>query len=116
MNFDRVLEEGGASFPVIERTLPDGGRVAFFREYDLAALPERVLFKTRLVTPAGERRAAWPLVPLRREELIRYFSDAGLREIRDHGDYSRVPYASDSPALILLARQGPPAGAAPPSS
>ena len=107
VNFDRVLEEGSASFPVIERTLPGGSRIAFFREYDLSALPEHILFKTRLVTPAGERRAAWPLVPLRRDELIRYFREAGLREICDYGDYSRVPYAKDSPALILLALRGP---------
>ena len=103
VNFDRVLEEGSASFPVIERTQPGGSRIAFFREYDLSALPEHILFKTRLVTHAGECRAAWPLVPLRRDELIRYFRETGLREIRDYGDYSRVPYAKDSPALILHA-------------
>lgn len=35
VNFDRILAEGRAAFPVIERALPDGGRIAFFREYDL---------------------------------------------------------------------------------
>ena len=106
VNFDRVLEEGSASFPVIERALPDGGRVAFFREYDLGALPAHILFRTRLVTPAGERRAAWPLVPLRRDQLLRYFEEAGLGEIRDFGDYDRLPFARNSPALILLAQRG----------
>jgi len=41
-----------------------------------------------------------------REELVRYFEEAGLREISEYGDYSRVPYAGDSPALILLAPHG----------
>ena len=78
VNFDRVLDERRAAFPVIERVLPDGGRVAFFREYDWEALPGRLLFKTRLVTPVGEHRAAWPLLPLRREEVVRCVGDAGL--------------------------------------
>jgi SAM-dependent methyltransferase len=103
VNFDRVLEEGHASFPVIGRTLPDGGRIAFHREYDLGALPEHILFKTRLVTPGGERRAAWPLVPLRRDDLLRYLSDAGLRGVDAFGDYGRQPFARNSPALILEA-------------
>ena len=105
VNFDRVLAEGSATFPVIERELPEGGRLAFFREYDLGGLPERVLFKTRLVTPAGERRAAWPLAPLRRDELIGHLGGAGLAEVEEYGDYSRVPFTTGSPALILVARR-----------
>ena len=108
VNFDRVLEEGSASFPVLERTAPDGGRVAFYREYDLGALPEHILFKTRLVTPEGEREAAWTLVPLRRDELVGYFREAGFHEIHDFGDYNRIPFARNSPALILLAQRGQP--------
>lgn len=103
VNFDRVLEERSAAFPVIERTLPDGGRIAFHREYDLSELPERVLFKTRLLTPAGERLGAWPLVPLRRGELSGFLEEAGLADVSAFGDYSRVPFEAKSPALILLA-------------
>jgi glycine/sarcosine N-methyltransferase len=109
VNFDRILDEGSASFPVIERTLPDAGRVAFYREYDLAALPERLLFRTRLVTPQGEQRDAWPLVPLRREEIAQFLCEAGLPAIRAFGDYDRLPFAGNSPALILLAQRGEPA-------
>ena len=104
VNYDRVLAEGRSAFPVIERTLPDGGRVAFFREYDMGESPERVLNRTRLVTPAGERRAEWPLVPLRREEIVRFMRQAGLTGIREYGDYDRSPYASTSPALIAVGR------------
>ena len=102
VNFDRVLDEGRASFPVIERVLPDGGRVAFFREYDLEGLPERLLFKTRLVTPVGERRAAWPLLPLRREEIVRCVGDAGLSGVQLLGDYDGNPFSGGSPALIIV--------------
>jgi hypothetical protein len=62
------------------------------------------------VTPAGERRAAWPLVPLRRDDLLRCCEEAGLREMRDFGDYDRLPFARNSPALILLAQREQPAG------
>jgi hypothetical protein len=44
-------------------------------------------------------------VPLRRDELLRFFEDAGLHDIRDFGDYDRLPFAGDSPALILLAQR-----------
>jgi SAM-dependent methyltransferase len=106
VNFDKVLAAGASSFPVIERTLPGGGRIAFQREYDLSGLPARILFKTRLGTPAGEHGAAWPLVPLRREELAHLMRDAGLEPAEEYGDYSRVPFAADSPALILVGRRG----------
>lgn len=107
VNFDRILAEGRASFPVIERTLPGGDRIAFHREYDLGALPESILFRTRLVTPAGERLAAWPLVPLRREILVQMQNEAGLPAVREFGDYDRTPFTGASPALILLAQREP---------
>lgn len=102
VNFDRVLDEGRAAFPVIERVLPDGGRVTFFREYDREALPGRLLFKTRLVTPVGEHQAAWPLLPLRREEVTRCVDDAGLGDIQVLGDYDCSPFSGTSPALIVV--------------
>lgn len=105
VNFDKVLAEAGSSFPVIERALADGGRISFHREYDLRGLPGQILFKTRLATPAGERCASWPLVPLRRDELVGFLRDAGLAEIEEYGDYSRVPFTTGSPALILVARR-----------
>jgi SAM-dependent methyltransferase len=106
VNFDTVAAEGRGVFPVIERALPGGGRISFHREYDLGCLPDHILFRTRLVTPAGERSAAWPLVPLRRDELVRFARDAGLDEIVVFGDYGRVPFAAESPALILVAQRG----------
>ncbi|MHB8834839.1 MAG: hypothetical protein ACYC9Y_03930 [Candidatus Methylomirabilia bacterium] len=109
VNFDQVLDEGRAAFPVIERVLPDGGRIAFFREYDWVELPGRLLFKTLLVTPAGERRAAWPLLPLRREEVVRYVDDAGFSGIQVLGDHDRSPFSGASPALIVVGeRRQPP--------
>jgi SAM-dependent methyltransferase len=112
VNFDRVLDGRSAPFPVIERTLPGGGRVSFFREYDRGGLPGHVLFKTRLVTPAGEQRAAWPLVPLRRGELVRYCAAAGLHGLLEYGDYDRAPFSPDSPALILVGHLERPAARA----
>lgn len=106
VNYDRVLEEGRSAFPVIERTLPDGGRVAFYREYDLDGLPERVLNKTRLATPGGESRAAWPLVPLRRDEVVGFLREAGLADIREFGDYDRSPFSRTAPALIVVGQAG----------
>ena len=108
VNFDRILEAGGFSFPVIERELPRGGRIVFHREYDLTTLPERILFKTRLESPAGERCATWPLVPLRWEELLHDLGEAGLQDALEFGDYDRQPYERNSPALILLARRAEP--------
>lgn len=108
VNFDRVLDEGRAAFPVIERVLPDGGHVAFFREYDRDALPGRLLFKTRLVTPFGERQAAWPLLPLRREEVVHCVGDAGLSGIQVLGDYDRSPYSGTSPACIIVGERSTP--------
>ena len=102
VNFDRVLDEGRAAFPIIERVLPDGGRVAFFREYDWDALPGRLLFKTRLVTPAGEHQAAWPLLPLRREEVVHCVGAAGFSGTQVFGDYDRSPFSGTSPALIVV--------------
>ena len=102
VNFDRVLDERRAAFPVIERILPDGGRLAFFREYDWDALPGRLLFKTRLETPVGTRQAAWPLLPLRREEVVRLVAEAGLPGIQVLGDYDRTPFSASAPALIVV--------------
>lgn len=94
-----------------ERLLPDGGRVTFFREYDREALPGRLLFKTRLVTPVGEHQAAWPLLPLRREEVTRCVDDAGLGGIQVLGDYDCSPFSGTSPALIVVGGQKlPPPG------
>jgi glycine/sarcosine N-methyltransferase len=106
VNFDRILDEGRAVFPVIERALPDGGRVAFFREYDLKGAPERIQFRTRLETPAGEQRAEWPLVPLRRDEIVRCLEEAGLTAVQDFGDYNDTPFSRSSPALILVGAVG----------
>jgi SAM-dependent methyltransferase len=108
VNFDRVLDERRAAFPVIERVLPDGGRLAFFREYDWDALPGRLLFKTRLVTPVGERQSAWPLLPLRREEVVRSLGDTGLSGIRVFGDYDRSPFSETSPACIIVGERSSP--------
>jgi glycine/sarcosine N-methyltransferase len=107
VNFDRILAEGRAAFPVIERTRPDGGRISFFREYDLGGLPERVVFRTRLVTPGGEQRSAWPLVPIRRDELALCFSRAGLTGVQEFGDYDRSPFTGTSPALIVAGERVP---------
>jgi SAM-dependent methyltransferase len=107
VNFDRILAEGRAAFPVIERASPGGGKIAFFREYDLGGLPERVIFRTRLVTPAGEHCTAWPLVPLRRDELTLYFGEAGLAGVREFGDYDRSPFMATSPALIVVGERPP---------
>jgi len=113
VNFDRILAEGRAAFPVIERTRPDGGRISLFREYDLGGLPERVIFRTRLVTPGGEQRAAWPLVPLRRDELVLYFVQAGLGGVQEFGDYDRTPFTGTSPALIVVGGRTPRSSAGP---
>jgi len=108
VNYDRVLEEGRSAFPVIERVLPNGARVAFFREYDMGGLPERVLNRTRLVTPAGEQQAAWPLVPLRRDDAVGFLRETGLTEIQEFGDYDRNPFSRNSPALIVVGRTSRP--------
>jgi glycine/sarcosine N-methyltransferase len=113
VNFDRILAEGRAAFPVIERTRPDGGRVSFFRESDLAGLPERVIFRTRLVTPGGEQQASWPLVPLRLDELALYFIQAGLTGVQEFGDYDRSPFTGTSPALIVAGERTPRSSAGP---
>lgn len=105
VNFDRILAEGKAAFPVIERTLPDGGRVALLREYDLGEAPERILFRTRLETPGRVSEAAWPLVPLRRDELLGFLEAAGLTAAEAFGDYDRTPFSMGSPALLLVARR-----------
>jgi hypothetical protein len=102
VNFDRVLAESRATFPVIERALPDGGRVAFFREYDLGGLPGRILFRTRLLTPGGEQRAQWPLLPLRSDEVVRFLREAGLPAVREFGDYDLRAFSESSPALIVV--------------
>lgn len=106
VHFDRVLADGQASFPVIRRDLPDGGRISFSREYDLTELPERLLFRTCLSTPDGEERAAWPLVPLRQAEIERILMQAGFREIETFGDYDRSSFVELSPALIVVSRLG----------
>jgi SAM-dependent methyltransferase len=113
VNFDRILAEGRAAFPVIERTRPDGGRVSLFREYDVERLAERVIFRTRLVTPRGEQRTAWPLVPLRRDELALYFTRAGLTGVLEFGDYDRSPFTETSPALIVAGERTPQGPASP---
>jgi SAM-dependent methyltransferase len=107
VNFDRILAEGRAAFPLIERTRPDSGRISFFREYDLSGLPERLIFRTRLATPGGEHHAAWPLVPLRSDELSRWFGNAGLTGVMKLGDYDRSPFTGTSPALIVVGDRPP---------
>jgi len=102
VNFDRIVAGDTATFPILERVLPSGGRITFHREYDLSGLPERVLFRTRLVTPAGEQSAAWPLVPLVRDDLTLALRESGLPEGEEFGDYDRAPFSKSSPALILV--------------
>lgn len=106
VNFDRILADRSATFPVIERTLPGGGRIAFFREYDVSGLPERIVFRTRLATPQGEQAGAWPLTPLRHDDLVQLLEEAGLRRVEQFGDYRRAPFTMDSPALIVVAQRG----------
>lgn len=48
---------------------------------------------------------AWPLLPLRGEEVVQYLREAGVDDIREFGDYNRIAYAPDSPALILLGQR-----------
>jgi hypothetical protein len=57
------------------------------------------------VTPAGEQRAQWPLLPLRRDEVVRFMREAGLSVILEYGDYDRSPFSVTSPALIVVGRQ-----------
>jgi glycine/sarcosine N-methyltransferase len=104
VNFDRILAAGRADFPVIERELPGEGKVSLRREYDLAALPGRIVFHTRLETPSGGEEASWPLLPVRLDELAEWMEEAGLVDPAFYGDYDLGPFTADSPALVAVAR------------
>ncbi len=105
VNFDRVLADGRADFPVIRRELPAGGSVVLERSYDLAAIPGRILFNLALTAGGGTSTASWPLRPIRRDELADALTAAGFAAVETFGDYDRSPFTDRSPALVAIARR-----------
>ncbi len=105
VNFDRVLADRRADFPVIRRELPGGGSIVLERSYDLSAIPGRVLFNLALTAGGETSAASWPLRPIRRDELVDALSAAGFAAVETFGDYDRSPFTDRSPALVAVARR-----------
>jgi len=103
VNYDRVLAGGLERMPVLERILPDGGRVVLHRENAPSERPGCILFRTRLETPAGKQERAHELRALARRELEDLLADAGFNPEAWHGDWSRAPWSVEAPATIVIA-------------
>jgi glycine/sarcosine N-methyltransferase len=96
VNFEKVLIQQGAFFPLIQF---DG--YTFIREYELKN--DRVWFTSTLEHPEHMYSNTIPLYPVTETLLVAELEKSGFRSLILYGDYNRTPYSRDSAALVIVA-------------
>jgi glycine/sarcosine N-methyltransferase len=105
LNYERLFQDGVEELPLLRS---EDGAVEFRRRYDWESR-RKVAFHTalRLATAEGPRivRNEIPLFPLFPEELWELAANAGFRDIRFYGDFSRTAFSEESEAVVCLAKK-----------
>jgi SAM-dependent methyltransferase len=110
VNYDRITREGGrdgalahsATLPTLRAKTERGEDVVLERRYDLRGLPERVLFKKRLVHPGGVDEGATPLLCLFRERLAAALPAAA--QVAWQGGFTGSPWDAQAQATVCVLR------------
>ncbi len=103
LNYDRIFEERIEELPVIN--ISEEG-LTFHRRYEFTA-NERVMFKTTIEVPSERIRIenTIPLYPLKRERLLQFVSDAGLKVMSLHPGFVGKKFEPGAEAVVLLAKK-----------
>lgn len=98
MNYDRILQSGTMSFPLLSTR-----RIEFKRSYEPAG--EKVLFNTEIKELATDEifRNSVLLYPLRREELTQLLESAGFTNLKWFGAYNGEEWNLSSYHTIVTA-------------
>ena len=102
VNYDRVLARRVTELPLLQGKTPDGRSWEFRREYDMSQAPERVIFRTRLVTAEEVIEGEHPLLPIRREEL-EAATRATFERVEVYGGYLEEPWSLDAFGAVVIA-------------
>ncbi|HRU05757.1 MAG TPA: methyltransferase domain-containing protein [Candidatus Brocadiia bacterium] len=101
VNYDRILEQGVTELPAIEGETANGKRFAFYRSYDLAGAPERVVFSTRLETPEGVVEGRRDLFPILRAQLVDV-ATAAFNDVSVFGGYRHEAWSLDAFSTVVI--------------
>lgn len=102
VNYDRVLTENSAGFPV-KRIASANGELCFTRDYDFSEAPRRLGFQLGLRGPGLDLSETLPLRPWLEGEQRRALSRAGMGSIEALGDWDGSPWSAHCPATLLVA-------------
>jgi len=102
VNYDRILRERITELPVKRGETSEGKAWEFHRSYDLSEAPEKVLFRTRLITADASVEGGHSLLPLQRREA-ESAARAAFDEVEVYGGYLREPWSSKSFVTVLIA-------------
>ena len=105
VNFDWVAREHVTALPRKEVRHADGRLITFERFYDLAALPGRVTFSTKLTIGDAAQTAQVPLTPISPDWLSGAVAELGMDVIGRYAGFDRSAFTDQSPSLILVAQR-----------
>jgi len=96
VNFEKVLLQQDFSFPVIQKD-----NFTFTRQYELQ--DNKILFTAILEVLSDTYSNTLPLYPVTQHQLQNELQKCGFRSISAYGDYSKSPYRTESPGLVIIA-------------
>lgn len=93
--------KAGYVFPVIEKE-----NLRFERWYtENENNPHRIDFHTRLRTSNADYKNTITLLPITRTQIEEWLKESGFIQLTFYGNYLKIPFQKDSPALIVCARK-----------
>lgn len=100
VNYDRIMKDRAGQLPFI-----DNDEVAFSRQYIFQEGSPLVEFKTRIVDKktGAEVNNSSMLYPALSGELKKWLNETGFNRYVFYGDFTKIPFENDSPALVAVA-------------
>lgn len=102
INYDRILDEGIDHLPTIR--VPEIG-LTFERHYKYDAENHLINFSSKVIQNDEVEEATVPLLPLRKDELVKLLMEVGYEEIHLYGSFKMDPYTESSVPLIVKAKK-----------
>jgi glycine/sarcosine N-methyltransferase len=101
VNYDRILKNQVQSLPEIVREYP---ALSFFRRYHHEE--GHIRFVGALTVGESGQKKTWTaetqLLPILKNDLEQSFIKIGFEQIDFYGDFTKVPFSIESPALVTL--------------
>ncbi|MEN8153576.1 MAG: class I SAM-dependent methyltransferase [Acidobacteriota bacterium] len=103
MNYEKIIKNRGAKFPVF-----DDGKIQFIRKYEFSENEKRIKFRMKIGDVSEKKFFTSDvfLYPLTPGELNKILSEAGFKKFDLYGSFAGEKFTPDSDTLIFKAVKG----------